>query len=222
MKKYVFIFITVFSITFFSQNNNSTIFKVMAQSEISVKADLIIFRIIISEENPDPEKAYKIHKEKERKLAELIHNLGINDSCVSYSLLSISKIRFQKNDNYKTQQTINLKLRDFDLYEKTQIELLKNNINEFRSAFSSTKIDKIRAEGIRELVQSAKKEAEIYAENLGLKVGDVIEIDTKTRNIRGNQGVFFRAKQNTDYSLSEFPRSYTVKLFADITFELIK
>ena len=102
------------------------------------------------------------------------------------------------------------------------MELLKSGINEFRSIFSSTKTEEAQKEGIKILIQSAKREAETYAENLGLKVYKVIEIDTKMRKLRGGEGVFFTAKSNVDYSLLEIPQSYRVKLFANISFALIK
>ena len=224
MKKNIFIFLVAFSTTVFSQTDDYAIFKITAQSEVSILADLIVFQIAISEEDSDPEQAYKIHKEKESKLAELIHNLGVEDRNVSYSLLSISKSRMQKNgaNTYKTNQKIKLELSDFSLYEKIQIELLKNGINEFSSIFSSTKTDEVRKKGIEKLVQSAKREAEIYAENLGLRVGKVIEIESRMRRLRGGEPAFFVAKPNVDYSLLEIPQTYSVELFANFIFSLIK
>jgi len=223
MKRAILILIIILSTVVFGQNDEPTIFKITAQSEVSVLADVIIFQITISEENNDPEQAYNKHKEKEAKLAKLISDLGIEDSSVSYSLLSIKKLRRPKNNGiYQTSQEIKLKLKDFSLYEKVQIELLKNGINEFKSIFSSDKVEKVREEGIKKLVEAAQNEAKIYADNLGLKVGKVISIDTKTRRYRGGNPVFFTAKPDVDFSLLDIPQSYTVKLFANISFALVE
>ncbi len=162
-------------------------------------------------------------KLKKKKLAKLISNLGIPDSNVSYSLLRISKTHIRKvKNNYKTNQKIKLVLKDFSLYEKIQIELLKMGINEFNSIFSSTEINKARKEAISNLVRAAKKEAEIYANNLGLKVKKVIEIESKMRRFRSGEPMFFIAKPNVDYSLLEIPQSYRVNLFANFSFLLTK
>ncbi|VAX21615.1 hypothetical protein MNBD_IGNAVI01-1002 [hydrothermal vent metagenome] len=222
MKSTILLLMIIFSIVIFGQTNEPTIFKITAQSEVSVLADVIVFQITISEENNDPEQAYRIHKEKESKLAKLIKDLGIEDTAISYSLLSISKSRMQKNKGaYKTSQKIKLELKDFSLYEKIQIELLKNGINEFKSVFSSDKAEKTREEGIRKLIEAAEKEAKTYADNLGLKVGRVISIDTKTRRYRSSDAVYFTAKPDVDISLLEIPQSYNVKLFANISFALV-
>ncbi len=223
MKRVILLLMIIFSTIIFGQTDEPTIFKITAQSEVSVPADVIIFQITISEQNDDPEQAYKIHKEKESKLAKLISDLGIDDSSISYSLLSIAKTRMQKNrGGYKTNQKIKLELKDFSLYEKIQIELLKNGINEFKSIFSSGEIKEAREEGIKKLVEAAEREAKIYADNLGLRVGRVISIDTKTRRYRGGDPVFFTAKPNVDFSLLDIPQSYSVKLFANISFTLVK
>jgi len=103
-----------------------------------------------------------------------------------------------------------------------QIALLKNGISQFSSIFSSTQTDEVQKQGIKKLVQSAKREAEIYANNLGLKVGKVIKIETKMRRLRGGEPAFFVAKPNVDYSLLEIPQTYNVKLFANFSFSLIK
>jgi len=71
MKKILITVIVVFSTIIFGQTNGNTVFNVTAQSEVSILADLIIFQITISEENSDPEQAYLIHKEKEKKRKNL-------------------------------------------------------------------------------------------------------------------------------------------------------
>ncbi len=224
MKKLIITFAVLISTVLLGQTEKPTIFKITANSEISVKADLIIFQISISEENSSPEEAYRIHKEKESKLADLIKNSGIADSSVSYSLLSISKSRMKnKEELYRTNQKIKLVLHNFDQYEKLQIKLLKNGINEFRSTFSSTKIEEIRKEGIKKLTQAAKREAEIYADNLGLKVGGVIEISSNNRSRRGaRSAAYLVASSASESSLLEIPQSYSVNFSANFTFALVK
>ncbi|MCF8355616.1 MAG: SIMPL domain-containing protein [Melioribacteraceae bacterium] len=217
------IILVLFTTINYCQSNDGTVFKYTAVSEIAVQADLIIFQITISEQNTDPEAAYKIHKEKESKLASLIKELGIPDSNIVYSLLSISQPRLARdNKNYNTNQKIRLKLDDFSLYEKVQIELLKMGINEFNSIFSSSDTDKIREKGITELVLTAREEAETYAEELGLKVERVIEIESRSRRLDGGKPVFFTASPEVDYSMMDIPQSYSVKLMANISFLLSK
>lgn len=207
----------------YGQLNDETVFKYTAISEIAVQADQIIFQITITEENTEPETAYKTHKEKESKLASLIKELGIADSNIVYSLLSISQPRIPRDGkNYITNQKIRLKVDDFTLYEKVQIELLKMGINEFNSIFSSKETDKIREKGIKELVRTARKEAEMYAEELGLSVERVIEIESRMTRLDGGEPVFFTASPKVDYSLMDIPQSYSVKLMANISFQLSK
>ncbi len=224
MKKLIFLLALMsYSSYVFSQTDDSTYFTITANSEISVVADLIIFQLDISSEDPDPEQAYKNHKEKERKLVQILKELEVPDSNVVYSLLSISKAQIPRNNkNYKTRQKIRIKISDFSKYEKMQIELLKAGINEFKSIFSSKKTNEIREKGIKQLVQNAKREAEIYADNLGLRVNQVIEIESRMRRTDAGEPAFFVAAPSVDFSLLEIPQAFTVKLYATITFLLTK
>ena len=61
MKKIIMsLMLLLLSTSVFCQTGNGTIFKYNAVSEMAVLANVILFQIIISEENPDPEQAYQI------------------------------------------------------------------------------------------------------------------------------------------------------------------
>jgi uncharacterized protein len=220
MLKKQILFILLANILALAQSNQETIFTIQANSEISVPANQIIFRINIQEENNDPEQAYNIHKNKEEQLVKLLKGYSIPDSNVVYSLLSISQPRQQKSNTYKTSQSIQLKISDFDLYEKLQVGLLKIGINNFSSLFSSTKTSEIKEKAISSLIYDAKNEAETYARNLGLEVGKVKEIETRMGRVDVGQPTYFVATPSVDYSLLEIPQTYKVNVFAKISFYL--
>lgn len=215
------IFFLLLNILTLAQSNQETIFIIQANSEISVPANQIIFRITIQEDNNDPEQAYNIHKNKEEQLVKLFNEFSIPDSNIVYSLLSISQpMQLKGNNSYRTSQNIILKISDFKMYEKLQVGLLKIGINNFNSLFSSTEINSIKERAINKLISDAKNEAEIYAKNLGLTVDNVKEIETRIGRVDAGQPTYFVATPNTDYTLLEIPQSYSVNVFAKISFYL--
>ena len=221
MLKKQFILIFLISLSTLAQSNKETLFIIQANSEISVPANQIILRINIQEDNNDPEQAYNIHKNKEEQLIKLFNEFSIPDSNIVYSLLSISQpMQLKGNNTYRTSQKIVLKISDFKMYEKLQVGLLKIGINNFSSLFSSTEIESIKERAINKLISDARNEAEIYAKNLGLKVENVKEIETRIGRVDAGQPTYFIATPNTDYKLLEIPQSYSVNVFAKISYYL--
>ncbi|MBU0558615.1 MAG: SIMPL domain-containing protein [Bacteroidetes bacterium] len=206
-----------------AQEGNYVFLTIQAVTDISIPADQVIFRIDLSSENESAEIAFKIHKEKEIALIQLLKQLEIQDSNIAYSLLNINRLTNSRTDvkNYRTSQTIRIKIADFSKYETLQILLLQSGISSFKSVFSTSNIEEAQERGIKQIVASAKKEAEIYAKSLNLTLAIVTEIETRLgRHERGGEPLFFTASSEDNSTLLDIPQAYKSSITAQITFRL--
>jgi len=164
--------------------------KVQTYSAIKVPADEIIFSINLNVTKQNAQEAYDFHKNKEKDLIPLFKKFEIPDSSVTYSLLNISKARnYKKQKQYfQTRQGINVTLNNIQKYEAFQIALLSNGFNDFRATFSSSQRKKALDDLSIRALEQAKKEAQIIADNLGKKLGEILEVVTQRSRQRPTRG----------------------------------
>lgn len=151
-----------------------------AAGEVQVPADLIHFRVNITQFNKDAREAFEIHKEQEQYLTELLLEEGIEDSNITANPISISHIRRYNNtgeSGYETQQQVLISLNDVTQFEMMQIKLIENGFTNFSGSFASTQIKEASDEALRKAVQEARKKAEILAEAAGKTISDVLTIN---------------------------------------------
>ena len=164
-----------------AQSSEQSIIKIQTYASIRVPADEIIFTINLSASEKDAQKAYEKHQTQEEDLLSLLQRLNVPDSLVTYSLMDISRDYRARKDEifFRTRQNINVKLRDIKQYEPFQIALLSNGINDFRATFSSSQHAKAMDEVPLKGLEQAKKEAQIIANELGRKLGKILEVSTQ-------------------------------------------
>ncbi len=169
----------------FTQEIGANKITVDASSTVYVVADILYFSIDLSIENPDPQKAFDQHELLEKKLLDLFAEFSIPDSSVQYSLLSIRKIDPRNDEKrFMTSQKVKVTFNDLSKYHEFQVKLLSNGFYVFRSGFGSSEIEKARKSGYKAALKNAKRDARIIAETLGKKIGEIIEISTRTNEFR--------------------------------------
>lgn len=161
-----------------SMDNDSRI-TVDAVGEVQIPADLIHFRVNITQFNQDARKAFETHKKQEQYLTELLLEEGIADSNITANPISISHIRRYKNTSesgYETQQQVLISLDDVSQFESMQIKLIENGFTNFSGSFASTQLEKASDEALRKAVEEAREKAEILAKAAGKEITDVVTI----------------------------------------------
>ena len=224
MKSYsVFFAILLITLpTSLAQNKNELIYSIDVQGAITVPADKIVFTISLTEENENPQTVYDNHKIVEQKLIDFLNYLSIPDSNITYSLLSITKSNKSKKDKivFKTSQNVRFVLFDLEKYEDVQIGLLQNGVYVFRSAFSTTHEEEAKRMGIENAIITAQKEAEIFAENIGMKVSRIVGVEAIVREGLHSEGVYMTVSTSRDV-LFDIPQSFQARTKIKIKFALV-
>lgn len=170
-----------------SQNNDSLYYTIDLTKSIQIPADEIIFNVNLSVENSDPKFAHSRHKELEKKLLTVLEEFNIQDTSVTFALISIRNQGHRSIEPhvFRTDQKVRFKLGKMEDYTNMQLKLLQNGIFSFEASFSSSVYEKSRSLGVEKALKEARKDAEIYAKNLNKKVAKLVEVSSNLyeRNI---------------------------------------
>ena len=153
---------------------------VSATGEAYVTADLIQFRVNITQFNKDAREAFSVHKEQEQFLTELLLEEGVADSNITANPISISHIRRYENtaeSGYETQQQVLIVLEDVTQFESMQIKLIENGFTNFSGSFSAKNLTDASDEALQKAVQEARRKAELLASAAGKEIIDVVTIN---------------------------------------------
>ncbi|WP_234572652.1 SIMPL domain-containing protein [Rhodohalobacter sp. 614A] len=176
----LFLLVALFTDASSQSSDYDSRITVDAVGEVQVSADLIHFRVNITQFKEDAREAFQIHKEQEQYLTELLLEEGIADSNITANPISISHIRRYNNtgeSGYETQQQVLISLDDVTQFESMQIKLIENGFTNFSGSFTSSEIKQASDEALKKAVEEARKKAEILADAAGKSITDVLTIN---------------------------------------------
>lgn len=197
---------------------------ISSTGEAVLPADIAILSITISVSNPDAERAFELHKEREAFLANLLTEMEFSEDKIRYEPISIRPER-QRNGavHTATSQRVRLELDNFEQLSDLQVELITNEFDNFSGSLASSKIEQGNRRALRQAVTNARADAELLAEAAGKTIDQVLWIEhTADRGYR--QPVSFDSAQlrSADYgpSLGDFSQTITVQKNIQIRFSM--
>lgn len=199
----------------------------MTASEI-LPADLIIFNVNINAEGDTPQDAYDLHQERESLLADLLHDLDIDEDNIDYEPVRMNRRQVTSNrydeeePQYvtSTNQSVSITFEDFSLYEKIQLTLIENGFDSFNGEFSSTEITEGKESALIKAIEAAKERAELIAKTSGVELGDVSSINYSDHEIgfpRKTEMLQMRAESDAA-SMMDFGQTVSVTANVNISF----
>jgi uncharacterized protein YggE len=199
----------------------------MSASEL-LPADLIIFNVNINAQAETPQEAYDLHKKQESLLANLLHNLEIDEDNIDYEPIRMNRRQVNSNryNNEElqyitsTNQSVSITFEDFSLYEKIQLTLIENGFDSFNGQFSSSEITKGKESALISAIEAAKERAELIAKTSGVELGSVSNINYSDHQIGIPQkSVSMEAMSLArDSSMMDFGQTISVTANVNISF----
>lgn len=188
--------------------------SVNATANVQVPADRISFRIELNARGETPQKAYDLHKKRERVLVHLLKKYDIGEKDINFEPISIHRIHnndYAKNgkERVQTQQTVLLTLSDFDDYEKIQLTLIDNDFDNFSGQFMSTKQRKGEDEALKKALKVARDKADIIAGQIGVKLAKVSHVNFSFNQHPERFAMEMQGSRSAG-SLMQFDQSVTV------------
>jgi len=197
---------------------------ISSTGKAEVPADIAILSITIGGSNPDAERAFELHKEREAYLANLLTEMKFSDEKIRYEPISIRPERQRDGAVHTaTRQRIRLELDNFEQLSKLQVELISNEFDNFTGSLASSEIEQGNKRALRQAVSNAIADAELLADAAGKSVDQVLWIEhSADRGYR--QPVTLESSQlrSADYgpSLGDFSQTITVNKNIKIRFLL--
>lgn len=138
-----------------------------ASAEIAVPADIVQFNIKLTVTAGEAGEAFRLHKEKESFLADLIKKEGLQDKNLSFQPVSLNSGTTRDGANrFSTMQSVSLTLTDFTLFERIQQILVEYGFTNFRDSFNSSERQNGEEEALKQAIANAQKKAAIIAESI--------------------------------------------------------
>jgi len=166
---------------------------ITAYSTASVKAapDLVRLRFHVGRLEQTPAQAFAVASEAVGAVRETIRAHGVPDAGVQRSRLSLKSHWGYGNERkflgYQCQASFSVESRDLDGVQQLLVDIVAAGANEIEGVdFDVADKPGLRAEARRAAVAAARRKAELYAEEAGVRLGAVVHIeDEDPDQVRG-------------------------------------
>ena len=155
----------------------NSVISISAEGEAFYPADIITLQISMQIIADSPGSAFEKHKQLEDTVVDIIAGFGVRDSSIVFEPFRINRIRNNQQFEYRTSQTVQLTLMDFDAYEEIQVTLIENGFDNFQATFQSSENRKGHRESLKNALENAKQKAELIAAELGLEIRNIASVD---------------------------------------------
>ncbi len=209
-----------------SQQTQKDEIVVIGSASVDVPADMVVVKISLSySDSTDGRMAYGRHKEAENNPMSLLHNIGVRDSSITYSLLNIRSYtpQFCKFKVYTTSQTVSVTIDTLSKYLPFQFALMSSGFSEFNENFESSKAQEGMRDAIQKAVMAAKSKAELIAETVGRKIKGVLKVmDTEESEPIVSSFSYYPISMNQTIAanLENIPQTISVRKQVKAIFEL--
>lgn len=187
MKKFIFVLVII-SITFSLAQENQRFINVNGTSQLILNADQIDFRIQIKIINDSALESKKLNDKYRNILLAILKSFDINSKDVE-----VSPLTFGKNYEYKDKERVQngyytivnvyCTLKDLSKYFDLTNKLAANdNFEILSSSYGISNYEKQHRLAYEKALTAAKEKAEYMCNAIGVKLGEVLEIDENNSN----------------------------------------
>lgn len=192
-----------------------------ATGEVAVPADIVNLQINIQVTDETPAKVFEEHKRQEEFLAGLIREQGIDEDKLRFQPMNIGARQNRDIREYQSNQSVNLELEDFSLFEEIQVTLIENGFENFSGRFSSTEMESGEDDALDLAIAIAKDKAGKIAANIDKSLGEVTAIEHTAQRVFREQSLQFAELSRADSgSMMEFAQTIPVSSSIRIVYKI--
>ena len=158
---------------------------VSGEGKIKVTPDEAVITVGVEYTGQDATEVKKKNDETVDQVIKTIKKNGIPVSDFQSQRISLYKnYDYQtKKNNYVSNQTISIHLKDLSKYDAIMLDLVNSGINQIQGVeFKSSKLKQYETEARKKAVMDAKMKAEDYVGALGQKIGKAILISDNSQS----------------------------------------
>jgi uncharacterized protein YggE len=200
--------------------------------ETKTAPDQIVWRINLSDRDPDMRKAAASNDERIKSVVALRQKLGIDEGDFETGRLSVQ--RDYERDQYGRPQafkgfivsrSVTLRQRDLKRFDEFLDSLMSSTEMEVNFSFESSRIHEVRAETRLKALRAAQAKATAMAEVVGAKVARVLTVNEhpagdRSQSVMSNS-FSVETPVSPDFATDRFvPGAIDVRVTVYATFEL--
>ncbi len=213
VKKSIFLILVLFLSRSFSQD--TILVSLEERGNCSLPADLIYFKIDLSEEDAKAEIVFENHKTKLYILTKVLNEMQIPDSIIHFSLFKINKSQSRRDQKklYRTHQKVTLILKEYDEYDQLQIKLIKSGFDNFSASFQSSEVEYGYDLATIDAMNKIRRQIKMLVKELNKKRSKITNINIKRKyNPQGEVFEFF-SSSNSQKTLEKIPQKILFEIY---------
>jgi uncharacterized protein YggE len=184
MKHFILAFISMATLALSAKDIAQQFYiSVSGEGIIKVMPDRVLIHTGIENTGKDAKEVKNMNDATIDKVIKFLKNFGIQPQ--DYQTTQVRLFRSYDSDKkrnvFKATQTLKIVLKDVSKYDELMIGLMDQGINQIQGIeFTSSEMEKHKAEARKQAVLQAKKKAEDYVSVLGQKVGKALLIEEQS------------------------------------------
>lgn len=182
--RYFLLTTIIFCVVSLNAQENQKYINITGTSELILPADQINFTIQIKIIDDSIEESKKTNDEYTNELITTLKNIGISSDDILVSPITLGKNfyydknRERKQKGFYTDVRISFILKELSKYYELTNKLSTNNNYEIiNSSYSISDYEQQHKQAFKNALIAAKEKAQYMTETLGVKAGEVLEID---------------------------------------------
>lgn len=195
---------------FFNDGFTQGTITVDATGEVTVAADIASLRVNISVTDDTPADVFALHKQQEEYLTTIVKEYHLTGDKLNFQPMSIGSRQTRDSREFRSSQSVHMRIDDFDLFEKIQVLLIENGFENFSGSFSSTLLEEAENRALDTAISNAREKAQRIAENIGKTLGDIKSVEHTVYRSRPPEALQFAEMRADTGSLMEFEQSIPV------------
>ncbi|MFH1129360.1 MAG: SIMPL domain-containing protein [Patescibacteria group bacterium] len=161
--------------------NNQNLISFTGEGKISTKPDVAFINFSVVTQGTRVTDVQNKNSEKMNKVVEFLKSFGVEDKDIKttnynlYPQYTYENNRIPQIIGYQISQTLNIKVRQLDKIGEIMEKVVDMGINQVDSLYFGVENDEQLKEQARKIaIDNAKAKAEVLAEELGIKLGKLI------------------------------------------------
>lgn len=150
---------------------------------LRVEPDVARVRFVVSRLEPEPSTAFAANREAVARVRAVLTEAGVQAADVQSSHVRLSdewewRDKERVHLGYRASVGLAVRLTDLGRFEEIVAAAVQAGAAEIQSTeFATSKLAEHRAEARRGAFVAARRKAELYAEEAGVRVGDVLHVE---------------------------------------------
>lgn len=161
---------------------------------LRVEPDVALVRFVVSRLESEPPAAFAANREAVAKVRAALAEAGVQAADVQSSHVRLSDEREWRDKErvhlgYRASVGLAVRLTELGRFEEIVAAAVQAGADEIQSTdFATSKLAEHRAEARRGAFAAARRKAELYAEEAGVRVGEVLHVeDVNPTTLRGRE-----------------------------------